>query len=247
VYQPKYLSLGEAARHVSDHLAQAKPKLYADAAAAFDAACKQLVQALYDGAIRSEGVSWDITQPDQNEFLTDAPLNRIQIFKQLWSNEKTHEITEDERGKRSELDFVSVGWGNNSVYYEDEWEEPCLYQCVRLRRIDMDRAFRSSTGRLSSGSLDGGQSSFGAADQHGGGVITYTTDAPGRPSSMHLVEGEMRRRIDCGEQALTMTAEAKHLSSWLRTTHPGAARPTPKTIQNQLGRLFRELKTKVPK
>lgn len=69
----------------------------------------------------------------------------------------------------------------------------------------------------------------------------YSTGAPGKPTSIHLVEQEMRRRAAATEMATTLTAEAAHLEAWLRTTHPLAPPLTEKTIRNRLGDLYRSL------
>jgi hypothetical protein len=69
----------------------------------------------------------------------------------------------------------------------------------------------------------------------------YSTGAPGKPSSMHLVEQEMRRRAAAVELAVTLSAEAGYLEAWLRTTHSEAAPATAKTIRNRLGGLYRTL------
>src|SRR5438445_700935 len=47
--------------------------------------------------------------------------------------------------------------------------------------------------------------------------LTYRTGAPGRPTSMHLIEPELRRRFQGGEQLPTMPKEAEYLSRWLAT------------------------------
>jgi hypothetical protein len=63
---------------------------------------------------------------------------------------------------------------------------------------------------------------------------TGRTGAPGRPSSMHLVEVEYRARWDRGEALESIEGEARQLSEWFKTTHPAMAPPTPKTIANRL-------------
>lgn len=65
--------------------------------------------------------------------------------------------------------------------------------------------------------------------------------APGRPTSMHLVEIEFRRRMDLGLSSSTNTEEAETLSKWLLDSHPTKPRLTAKTIRNHLGPLRREL------
>ena len=65
-------------------------------------------------------------------------------------------------------------------------------------------------------------------------LLATKTGAPGRPSSMHLVEREYRARGDRGDTKASIGEEAKVLSEWLRSTHPDAPRLTPKTIANRL-------------
>ncbi len=62
--------------------------------------------------------------------------------------------------------------------------------------------------------------------------------APGRPTSMHLVEQEMVRRATAGEKEKNMLAEAKALASWLEATHPAMPKLGFKSIQNKLGSKF---------
>ena len=64
--------------------------------------------------------------------------------------------------------------------------------------------------------------------------LATKTGAPGRPSSMHLVEREYRARGDRGDTKASIGEEAKVLSEWLRSTHPDAPRLTSKTIANRL-------------
>jgi hypothetical protein len=66
------------------------------------------------------------------------------------------------------------------------------------------------------------------------------TGAPGRPSSMHLIEAEYRARCDRGEANTRIGAEAKLLADWLQKTHPEAPPLTPKTIANRLRHEHRE-------
>jgi hypothetical protein len=66
--------------------------------------------------------------------------------------------------------------------------------------------------------------------------------APGRPTSMHLVEAEFRARCDRGEIQATLRAESEALAAWLRDQHPSAPKLTPTTINNRLGAAFRKHK-----
>jgi hypothetical protein len=57
--------------------------------------------------------------------------------------------------------------------------------------------------------------------------------AAGRPSSKHLVENELIRRLESDQQpADSLKAEAESLSDWLKFKHPNEARMTAKTIEN---------------
>jgi len=66
------------------------------------------------------------------------------------------------------------------------------------------------------------------------------TGAPGRPSSMHLVEAEFEARCARDETAASLAEESKHLANWLKGEHPGAPPVTKKTIQNRLRDIYRE-------
>lgn len=63
--------------------------------------------------------------------------------------------------------------------------------------------------------------------------------APGRPTSMHLVEAEMVRRSACGALESSMALEAGALASWLERTHPAMPALGKKRIQNALGAKYR--------
>jgi hypothetical protein len=68
----------------------------------------------------------------------------------------------------------------------------------------------------------------------------HHTGAPGRPSSMHLVEAEYRARWHRGEAEARIGAEAKTLAEWLQNKYPDVPRLTPKSIANRLRREHRE-------
>jgi hypothetical protein len=70
--------------------------------------------------------------------------------------------------------------------------------------------------------------------------LVHQTGAPGRPTSMHLVEAEYRARSDRGEAKTSIGAEAEWLAEWLQKKHPDAPQLTPKTIANRLRREHRE-------
>ena len=72
-----------------------------------------------------------------------------------------------------------------------------------------------------------------------------STGAPGRPSSMHIVEAEFDRRAKEGLTASTLKEESELLAEWLKCTHPKAPNLTPKTIRNRLRGAYNRLKGKI--
>jgi hypothetical protein len=62
----------------------------------------------------------------------------------------------------------------------------------------------------------------------------YRTGAPGRPTSIQLVEAEHRARWDRGEALESIVAESEILEKWLKRIHPTAPQLTNKTIRNNL-------------
>jgi hypothetical protein len=71
-------------------------------------------------------------------------------------------------------------------------------------------------------------------------VSDYRTGAPGRPSSSHLVEAELDRRISEGTCSSNATKEAKLLAEWLKNTHPSLPPMTAKTIHNTFRKKLRD-------
>lgn len=92
-----------------------------------------------------------------------------------------------------------------------------------------------------------GLRAFVEAGGQSGVAEPMKSGAPGKPTSMHLVEAETHARAARGELRPTMKEEAEHLSRWLIATHPGAPPLTPKTIGNRLGTLYRRLRAARPK
>jgi len=74
-----------------------------------------------------------------------------------------------------------------------------------------------------------------------------STGAPGRPSSMHLIRAEHRRRLDAGEAHESLAAEARYLAAWLAQQHPTAPRATAKTVENAIREAHRRRATRPPK
>jgi hypothetical protein len=72
----------------------------------------------------------------------------------------------------------------------------------------------------------------GVADQ-------YRTGAPGRPTSMHLVEQHYSERCQQKEAKRKISHEADYLAEWLRLKHPREPKLTPKAIRNKLATAHR--------
>jgi hypothetical protein len=71
-----------------------------------------------------------------------------------------------------------------------------------------------------------------------------TGNPPGRPSSMHIVEAEFRKRRDTGHCESSLQAEADYLEIWFKKNHPDKQSVTSKTIANRIRDDFRENKCK---
>lgn len=70
----------------------------------------------------------------------------------------------------------------------------------------------------------------------------YRSGAPGKPSSMHLVEAEFAARIERGEVAETLAREAETLAKWREREHPQSPGLTAKTIENRIRDRFNALR-----
>src|SRR5262245_2814555 len=57
------------------------------------------------------------------------------------------------------------------------------------------------------------------------------TGAPGRPSSMYLVEAEFGLRCTAGELEEKLGPQARALAAWFKLNHPDKPAPTAKTIE----------------
>jgi hypothetical protein len=74
--------------------------------------------------------------------------------------------------------------------------------------------------------------------------VPRTSGAPGRPSSMHLIEIEHRARWERGETQSGVAAESRALRDWFVAKHPNAPPPSPSTIENRIRREYRQLAAK---
>lgn len=68
--------------------------------------------------------------------------------------------------------------------------------------------------------------------------------ARGRPTSIHLIEAEMWRRLESGAIHDKLADEAKALAEWLREAHPAAHPVKPKSIENRLRAIYRDAMAK---
>jgi hypothetical protein len=66
------------------------------------------------------------------------------------------------------------------------------------------------------------------------------TGAPGRPSSMHLIEQEFVRRRNAKTLEPSLQREGDALAAWLASTHPELPPATSKTIRNRLRKSYRD-------
>jgi hypothetical protein len=65
-------------------------------------------------------------------------------------------------------------------------------------------------------------------------AVSRTSGAPGRPSSMYLIEDKHRARWERGDALPGVAAEARALHDWFRKTHPDKKPPTAGTIENRI-------------
>jgi hypothetical protein len=78
-------------------------------------------------------------------------------------------------------------------------------------------------------------------------ALIVSSGAAGRPSAMHLIRREHRRRLDAGEAHESLAAEARYLAAWLAQQHPMAPQPTTKTIENAIREAHRQRANRPPK
>ena len=69
------------------------------------------------------------------------------------------------------------------------------------------------------------------------------TGSPGRPSHMHLVIAEFKRRAQGGQLERSLAREPATLAKWFEVNHPDKQRLTAKTIENRIRRDYRQATT----
>lgn len=65
---------------------------------------------------------------------------------------------------------------------------------------------------------------------------------PGRPTSKHLLVGELQRRASAHEMSESIVKESKYLSQWLADNHADMPQAKPKSIEASIRSLFYELR-----
>jgi hypothetical protein len=112
---------------------------------------------------------------------------------------------------------------------------------VLLPARDLARAFPRTPGKAPDllataldRKLEHGEADAMAAQQEAETELVLRTGAAGRPSSMHLIRPEHRRRLAAGEAHASLSREAKHLREWLSKTHPKAPLPGVSALENAI-------------
>jgi hypothetical protein len=128
MYRSIYLWLNEAARLIARDLASAHPAEYPDEATALDNARRQLVRALFDGAVDSEGVplQGDPGPEDAYEPPTPPdPLKWKQIEAGWWSHERYEQYVV--RDQQTELELFSL---RSEAFKDKEAPKPEFVETV---------------------------------------------------------------------------------------------------------------------
>jgi hypothetical protein len=227
LYKQKFSLLHEAVLIIAGRLAVADAQSYPDAASAVDDARRQLLEALFEGAVYSEGVTWHNVpptyEPPSIEYDKWTPIDPG-----LWSHERCHKENDTYR-----LDTITVHWNNDAIEYFDsdgEWAE-CADGKIRLRCADIEREFP-----------DGDITKQDSGPEAAPAGPPYMTGVAGRPSSRDLVRQQMQHRAEEGKLCGSLAEEIRELREWLKKCHPGAARPTAKALANGLRHEYNKLK-----
>ena len=230
LYQRKYFLLSEAAQVIARRLAAADRQSYVDAGAAIDDAKLQLLEALFEGAIRAEGVMSNSSRspeyiPPRIECDEWTP-----IAQGLWS----HTRCAKQDNSLYYLDEIGVYWNDDCIddYYNKRTGEIVgdVYKRIRILGAEIDREFPAPE---TTTSADAPLTSPGR------------TGVAGRPSSKYLAEQEMQRRAKRGIICSGVAAEMRELCVWLKREHPQAPPLQPKSLENSLREEYRKLRRSV--
>jgi hypothetical protein len=226
LYKRKYSPLSEAVQLIADRLAVADRRNYADAVAAIDDAKEQLLQALFEGAVRAEGVRWYDVAPDYER--PSVQYDKwTSIDRGIWSHERCEKHENTYR-----LDTIVVCWNDDRIEYYDSDGEWAGYDAgqIRLFRAELDHEFPAPE----ASAQDTAHSPAAAP--------AYRTGVAGRPTSKDLARQEMQRRAKEGNLCSSVRREAKELCLWLTREHPEAPQLTPKALENSLRDDYHSLK-----
>lgn len=234
LYRRKYCPLHEAVQLIADRLGAADRQNYADAdaGAAIADARKQLLEALFEGAVRAEGVHVYPTEEPPYE----APSIEYDIWYSIDQGVWLHERCEKEEDYLYRLNTISIHWNEDYIDYynnDGQWAE-YMNTKIRLLFDDVDREFPApQTTNPPNGPLSGPET-------------TYRTGVAGRPTSKDLVKREMQRRAEKGDLSSSLAAEIRKLRDWLKRQHPDAPQLTQSALQNALRDDYRKLKSAHP-
>jgi hypothetical protein len=81
MFRRKYMSLDEAVGVIAERLTT-----YSNGLSGIEDARGQLIEALYDGAVRSEGIRWQLVEPHPSEPEPEIPPERTNIARPYWIN-----------------------------------------------------------------------------------------------------------------------------------------------------------------
>ena len=228
LYNRKYFPLHEVVKLIADRLALADPQNYADNVAAIDGAKLQLLDALFEGTVRAEGVRVYPTEPPTYEPPSVEYDEWSAIHRAVWSHERCEKQQHSYR-----LEAISVYWDDDYIDFfnsDGEWAE-YVDTKIRLVRGDIDREFPAPEAAMQANAPSNEPLPF-----------IYRTGVAGRPTSRDLVKPEMQRRAEEGKLSSTLAAEVRALLDWLQREHPDAPRLSQSAAQNALRDHYRELR-----
>jgi hypothetical protein len=228
LYKSKYIPLHGAVRLIADRLAAMDAQKYADAGAAIDDAREQLLEALFEGAVRAEGVRCHPAAPPSYEAPSIEYDEWSPINQGVWIHEKYEKLNDFCR-----LNTITVHWNEDYIAYfdsDDEWAD-CIDWKIRLLCEDINREFSPSEAAT--------QPQTPPSEPPD---PIYRTGVAGRPSSIHLVKREMQSRAAKGELLSSLAAELRALLQWLEEHYPDAPPLGQKAAQNQLRDEYKRLK-----
>jgi hypothetical protein len=227
LYKRKFFLLSEAVQVTADRLASERGGC-ANTDALIDDARKQLLEALFEGAIVAEGVMRHSTRYPVHEPPIIECDEWVPIAQGLWSHERCNNYEDSVYG----IDKVIIAWSDNYVEHLDKRNGE-IVECARIRllRADIDREFPARE-----------PAALGFDSLNGPVPKISRTGVAGRPTSKHLVKCEMERRAKEGRLASSLAGEVRELRDWLQRQYPTVPQLTQSALQNALRCDYRRLK-----